>query len=567
MNRTVVYQTSARDPVTELPIVIVDTTALGTPDVVPSLDMDMPAYLQAMPQQVDFELVFLTSRAPKMPHIAWLHKLHALLDRDLKKRIKRVFLVHANWYTRALNRAIAPIVSPKFAKKLVHAKNLSELSKHIDITAIDFSPKVFLDDTEFNDDDEIGLIRIPKHCAGFFGERLPLKPSNYWCSAVAFLNMGNISEEVFIPISRSSQQEKDMVSVLKHAVKREQRLKLSDYGPHVVLCVLKEYMVTLPVPIVDIRTIPLPVTASQEYIDRCLSRLSTAAVTHLKDIIQWLQTLSHINVELLGKSLGPSLMGMKRVSREEFSIAARFVILLVTYWDLTDLNSLNRANEQEELADQRRKLLDPHMNQSVPAVSGQHPHMPQDPQSYRLLGSVPNLEEAGRTSNPSLIYSQKPRIPSVPVALALGDSDVLHTPDNQNAPLPPAPRNKTLKTQDSKALSRKASNSTIPSPAFDNPADETAFNMRDIKNALSDSSSNSSSSSSKGNKENKNDDSMHNTQHLDPKDLLQRVNIVRPRDLPSEIKHNIRQEPRVPNKRAFGKIAEIIKVYDESSWV
>ena len=91
--------------------------------------------------------------------------------------------------------------------------------------------------------------------------------------------------------------------------------------------------------------------------------------------------------------------------------------------------------------------------------------------------------------------------------------------------------------------------------------------MRDIKNALSDSSSNSSSSSSKGNKENKNDDSMHNTQHLDPKDLLQRVNIVRPRDLPSEIKHNIRQEPRVPNKRAFGKIAEIIKVYDESSWV
>lgn len=489
MNRKVVYETASRDPQTELPIVVVDTTALPNPEDLASIFNDVPQYVDMLPKKIDFVVLFLASKAPRKPNIAFLHKLHASLDRDLKKRVKRVYVVHAKWYTRALNRALTPIISPKFAKKMEHAKNLSELAKILDITSIDFSPAVFFDDFEFTEKGDLGLVRVPKHCRPVFGERLPLRQCDYWQAALAYLSKAPLDDETFTPISRASQEQKDSVSVLLGAVKREQRLRLADYGPFVVLAVLKQYMATLPTPIVDLRTVPLPISSSQEYIDRCISRLSHAALLHLQDLITWLKTVKSVRLDLVAKSLGPSLIGSERVNREDFTVATEFLAVLIEHWD-SEPKSAN-----QEFVKQQRSV------------------------SMEYAKPVPPAPRRVHTDNTSHQQSTPPQTPP--------------TPQTPQTPQLPSEKVRSEPSAIPSVLQEITESSTINrSP----PKHETLTIVKSSNKPANESQFKSTSAAH------------------------------RPRDLPSEVPAPPRPEPRIPHKKAFGRIAEIIKVYDETQW-
>jgi len=93
---------------------------------------------------MDYTLVYfhhgLTSS--NKPPLAWLWGLYKVLDRNFKKNLKSLLIVHPTTFIGVVFNFFKPIISYKFGRKIQRIKSLSELSQFMDISMLPIPKEV-----------------------------------------------------------------------------------------------------------------------------------------------------------------------------------------------------------------------------------------------------------------------------------------------------------------------------------------------------------------------------------------------------------------------------------------
>lgn len=92
----------------------------------------------------DYSLVYfhygLSSK--NKPSIAWLWQAYKAFDRNYKKNLKSLYLVHPTSFLKIVSQVFRPVISVKFGRKLNYINTLKELAEHIPLEHLDIPPEV-----------------------------------------------------------------------------------------------------------------------------------------------------------------------------------------------------------------------------------------------------------------------------------------------------------------------------------------------------------------------------------------------------------------------------------------
>lgn len=79
----------------------------------------------------DYVLVYLHGGTAKdcMPTFSWLKRCYQMIDRRLRKNLKRLYLVHPTFWLKTIVLMTKPFISAKFSKKLTFVYSLAELAE------------------------------------------------------------------------------------------------------------------------------------------------------------------------------------------------------------------------------------------------------------------------------------------------------------------------------------------------------------------------------------------------------------------------------------------------------
>ncbi|CAG9832351.1 unnamed protein product [Diabrotica balteata] len=92
----------------------------------------------------DYSLIYfhhgLTSK--NKPSIGWLVQAYKAFDRNYKKNLKALYLVHPTSFLKFVSQLFRPLISAKFGKKLNYIHRLKELNEFIPIEKLDIPNEV-----------------------------------------------------------------------------------------------------------------------------------------------------------------------------------------------------------------------------------------------------------------------------------------------------------------------------------------------------------------------------------------------------------------------------------------
>lgn len=331
----VVHISRTFDPVTRLPIVVVDSTQFPPPqsDIYSQL---VNQVLERLPK-TNYVVVFFACGAPNKPSWSWVAKTYSMLDRPTKKRIKKLYVVHESWWVRAVTEMLRGVVSSKFKRKIIHLSSLSQLAQHIDITLIDIKPAVYMHNNKVE-----RQITIPRHSTPVFGVNINYHGDSFdlpqlWYDVFSYLGVtGPNTKSIFNNLEY--EHDVELVHVLKDAYDRGNLVDLDDYGPHVTASLLKLYLYKLPTAIIPIDKITLPLEDSIDYTLRIWDNLPLLSRHLLPDLLSILTSIvAHASRTMqspttLAMSLVKCLTGVSATNKEASAIATRYCRNLVEFW-------------------------------------------------------------------------------------------------------------------------------------------------------------------------------------------------------------------------------------------
>ncbi|XP_063227840.1 protein prune homolog 2 isoform X6 [Bacillus rossius redtenbacheri] len=78
----------------------------------------------------DYVLVYLHGATPRgsMPTFSWLKRCYQMIDRRLRKNLKKLYLVHPTFWLKTIVIMTRPFVSSKFTRKLAFVETLGDLA-------------------------------------------------------------------------------------------------------------------------------------------------------------------------------------------------------------------------------------------------------------------------------------------------------------------------------------------------------------------------------------------------------------------------------------------------------
>ncbi|KAK6524254.1 hypothetical protein TWF694_005910 [Orbilia ellipsospora] len=183
------------------------------------------------------------------PTWSWFMQAYSLLGRAVRKRIKKLWIVHERTWVRITLEMLSGVVSQKFRKKVLHVSNLTELALEVDITKLNIPPAVYLYDKQiFGTITLQGFPPVPQ-----FG-RMPFTPESpidaplpqVLTDASRYIRLHCLSYEGLFRKVPST----DLLDIARDAYDRRQYLHLSDYGANVAAGLIKLYYRVLPDPII-----------------------------------------------------------------------------------------------------------------------------------------------------------------------------------------------------------------------------------------------------------------------------------------------------------------------------
>ncbi|RVD89261.1 uncharacterized protein DFL_000277 [Arthrobotrys flagrans] len=187
--------------------------------------------------------------AKSRPTWSWFMQAYSLLGRAVRKRIKKLWIVHERAWVRIMLEMLSGVVSQKFRRKVLHVSSLTELALEIDITKLNIPPAVYLHDKRVSESIQLpGFPPVPQ-----FG-KMPFTPDSpvdaplphVLTDASRYIRLHCLAYEGLFRKVPST----DLLEVAREAYDRRQYLHLSDYGPNVAAGLIKLYYRTLPEPII-----------------------------------------------------------------------------------------------------------------------------------------------------------------------------------------------------------------------------------------------------------------------------------------------------------------------------
>ncbi|KAK9353567.1 hypothetical protein V1523DRAFT_194767 [Lipomyces doorenjongii] len=236
----VLYPTDLEDPATGAPVFVLNSTALPAPQAI-NYNLLLPHLLAVVRHVGDYSIIFFAGGGSYRPSWPWMIQTYSKLDRDLRKSLKRLYIVHENWWVRTIMEMVAGAVSGKFRKKSVHVPNLTALGQHLDIRFVSIPLAVYVHDRKLEPN-----IEFESQQGVVFGRDLPSEGvmPYFWRECIDHLSV----EGIYTPSIFRISPKLDHLSILREAFDRCQLVDLHEYSPHVVASLLKLFLRLLPTP-------------------------------------------------------------------------------------------------------------------------------------------------------------------------------------------------------------------------------------------------------------------------------------------------------------------------------
>ncbi|KAH9179346.1 CDC42 rho GTPase-activating protein [Lactarius sanguifluus] len=205
----------------------------------------------------DYTVVFFAAGSRYTPGWNWMWKAYRSLSRKYRKNLKRLYIVHSNFFSKMLfSLAGAFIRLPQIFHKITYADTLTELAFQVPLTQIDVPPAVYQENTKRErqitmpiqirsnlfgvhleelmgyDGEKGGVPRVVKDCAQYLRQD---------------------SEGLFRRSPNSS-----TLRQVKEAYDRGQVVSLDSFDdPHLAAVLLKKYLRDLPEPLIPESLYPI----------------------------------------------------------------------------------------------------------------------------------------------------------------------------------------------------------------------------------------------------------------------------------------------------------------------
>lgn len=76
------------------------------------------------------------------PSLGWLVQAYKAFDRNYKKNLKALYLVHPTNFLKFVSQIFRPLISAKFGKKINYINTLKELNEQISLDKLDIPQEV-----------------------------------------------------------------------------------------------------------------------------------------------------------------------------------------------------------------------------------------------------------------------------------------------------------------------------------------------------------------------------------------------------------------------------------------
>lgn len=92
----------------------------------------------------DYSLVYFHYglNSKNKPSLRWLWNAYHAFDRNYKKNLKSLYLVHPTVFLKFIFQAFKPIISAKFGRKINYISSLKQLAEHIPLSQLAIPPEV-----------------------------------------------------------------------------------------------------------------------------------------------------------------------------------------------------------------------------------------------------------------------------------------------------------------------------------------------------------------------------------------------------------------------------------------
>ncbi|KAI0826955.1 Rho GTPase activation protein [Trametes gibbosa] len=247
------------------PMIVMCASAMPDPREV-SYDLLLSRMLSYLDLYVesDYTVVFLAAGNRNSPGWNWVWKAYRSLSRKYRKNLKRLYVVHSNFFTKMLFSLAGAIIrqvpaDPKFFRKITYINTLSELAYHVPLTQIDIPPAVYQENLKHEKQINLpvmtrsDLFGVPlEELMGFDGEKGGLPRVVKDC--IQYLRSTGLHDEGLFRRSPNS-------VLLKQAAQAYDRghvVSLETFGdPHLAAVLLKKYLHDLPEPVFPERLYPV----------------------------------------------------------------------------------------------------------------------------------------------------------------------------------------------------------------------------------------------------------------------------------------------------------------------
>ncbi|EIM81513.1 RhoGAP-domain-containing protein [Stereum hirsutum FP-91666 SS1] len=199
----------------------------------------------------DYTVVFFAAGNKNTPGWNWMWKAYRSLSRKFRKNLKRLFIVHSNFFSKMLFSLAGAFISPKFFRKISYVDTLSELACSVPLTQIDVPPAVYQENLKH---ERQIILPMPSHASlfgvpledlmGFDGEKGGIPRVVKDC--IQYIRESGMMEEGLFRRSPNSV----LLRQVQEAYDRGHVVSLDTFGdPHLAAVLLKKYLRDLPEPL------------------------------------------------------------------------------------------------------------------------------------------------------------------------------------------------------------------------------------------------------------------------------------------------------------------------------
>ncbi|CDR40855.1 CYFA0S05e05226g1_1 [Cyberlindnera fabianii] len=349
------FKSDTTDPFTNLPLYVFDSNFL--PDfsntnydkkIVESLLVKAVKRIIRRIPQGEYALVCFTSGFKNFNNTnnTWVTALKCfqLLPDELKYNMHRAYMVHESWLVRSFSSIVSNVVHAKLFKnapnlsvapdqRLVYCKDLTELSKYVDITKLRIGVEVYLYDLQFTEKLIIPYTVGPK--SSDYQDYLDLINERV---TSRLLTEGPKNELVFTKPGNAKR-----LQVLIDAIERGNYLDMSQWDIHVMGSLFLNTLRKYRSPLIPIDMIELPISDDLSYTCNIFSKIVNEhdCLDTLSKIFEvLLNMVEHASVtrhtsKSLSKAITPALC-QEKVSiktNDRLLIGQRFIKNLIENWD------------------------------------------------------------------------------------------------------------------------------------------------------------------------------------------------------------------------------------------